>query len=77
MSYAFSEGLGRVVEIDDSSGSLLVCRPGNELFGVSATPEEIHKFAHSPRRFLSEAEAEAFNRSLAERDPENTSPPSK
>lgn len=77
MSYAFSEGLGRVVEIDDSSGCLLVCKPGKDLVSVSASAEEIRAFCHSPRRALSESQAEALNRSLAERDPENTSPPSK
>lgn len=77
MAYRFSEGLGRVVEIDDSSGCLSVCRPGNDLFSVSMSPEEKPRFFASPSRPLSEDEAAALNRSLAERDPENTSPPSK
>ena len=77
MSYAFSEGLGRVVEIDDSSGCLLVCKPGKDLASVSMSAEDKPRFFASPSRPLSEDEASALNLSLAERDPENTSPPSK
>lgn len=69
----FSEGLGRIVERDESSGSLIVYKPGdNSTIHALTGDEELLTFFATPKRYMREEDALALNLTLKEAPTESS-----